>query len=154
MGGSRDESGLGEVLEGLGNQPPETGVVEGGGDLGVAGGVGRLAQVGDGHAGSKGAGKLDVDGCFTGLDDIRIDEIGDGARVVDRRVIKALVGLVGLAEEAEKADDELRDWGLQSLDFCFDLQGGKRLVGEVETCLLYTSPSPRDRQKSRMPSSA
>ena len=26
--------------------------------------------------------------------------------------------------------------------------------GEVSTCLLYTSPSPRDRQKSRMPSSA
>ena len=24
----------------------------------------------------------------------------------------------------------------------------------VEDCLLYTSPSPRDRQKSRMPSSA
>ena len=28
-------------------------------------------------------------------------------------------------------------------------------LGErVYTCLLYTSPSPRDRQKSRMPSSA
>ena len=25
---------------------------------------------------------------------------------------------------------------------------------ELEGCLLYTSPSPRDRQKSRMPSSA
>ena len=25
---------------------------------------------------------------------------------------------------------------------------------ELNTCLLYTSPSPRDRQKSRMPSSA
>ena len=25
---------------------------------------------------------------------------------------------------------------------------------EYKTCLLYTSPSPRDRQKSRMPSSA
>ena len=25
---------------------------------------------------------------------------------------------------------------------------------ETSTCLLYTSPSPRDRQKSRMPSSA
>ena len=25
---------------------------------------------------------------------------------------------------------------------------------DVRTCLLYTSPSPRDRQKSRMPSSA
>ena len=24
----------------------------------------------------------------------------------------------------------------------------------LQTCLLYTSPSPRDRQKSRMPSSA
>ena len=24
----------------------------------------------------------------------------------------------------------------------------------IEACLLYTSPSPRDRQKSRMPSSA
>ena len=26
--------------------------------------------------------------------------------------------------------------------------------GNAKTCLLYTSPSPRDRQKSRMPSSA
>ena len=26
--------------------------------------------------------------------------------------------------------------------------------GQGKTCLLYTSPSPRDRQKSRMPSSA
>ena len=27
-------------------------------------------------------------------------------------------------------------------------------LGQGEDCLLYTSPSPRDRQKSRMPSSA
>ena len=27
-------------------------------------------------------------------------------------------------------------------------------VWSTDTCLLYTSPSPRDRQKSRMPSSA
>ena len=27
-------------------------------------------------------------------------------------------------------------------------------LARLETCLLYTSPSPRDRQKSRMPSSA
>ena len=26
--------------------------------------------------------------------------------------------------------------------------------GQIKICLLYTSPSPRDRQKSRMPSSA
>ena len=29
-----------------------------------------------------------------------------------------------------------------------------RLATEMETCLLYTSPSPRDRTRSRMPSSA
>ena len=27
-------------------------------------------------------------------------------------------------------------------------------LGTLLSCLLYTSPSPRDRQKSRMPSSA
>ena len=36
--------------------------------------------------------------------------------------------------------------------------GKSHKIGEVHdgaaTCLLYTSPSPRDRQKSRMPSSA
>ena len=35
---------------------------------------------------------------------------------------------------------------------------GKKLdpheIGEITTCLLYTSPSPRDRTRSRMPSSA
>ena len=34
---------------------------------------------------------------------------------------------------------------------------GSTALGELfdpEDCLLYTSPSPRDRQKSRMPSSA
>ena len=29
-----------------------------------------------------------------------------------------------------------------------------RFPGQNKPCLLYTSPSPRDRQKSRMPSSA
>ena len=32
--------------------------------------------------------------------------------------------------------------------------GGRALTWPVVACLLYTSPSPRDRQKSRMPSSA
>ena len=31
---------------------------------------------------------------------------------------------------------------------------GLKEFGNIYTCLLYTSPSPRDRQKSRMPSSA
>ena len=38
-----------------------------------------------------------------------------------------------------------------------DLESGKhegRVHMRFPPCLLYTSPSPRDRQKSRMPSSA
>ena len=31
---------------------------------------------------------------------------------------------------------------------------GKPKTGTIEACLLYTSPSPRDRTRSRMPSSA
>ena len=33
-------------------------------------------------------------------------------------------------------------------------QGTVASFGNLYNCLLYTSPSPRDRQKSRMPSSA
>ena len=40
---------------------------------------------------------------------------------------------------------------LHKLDLDFHLS---RKTGGLSRCLLYTSPSPRDRQKSRMPSSA
>ena len=33
-------------------------------------------------------------------------------------------------------------------------QSGERFMNPVHVCLLYTSPSPRDRTRSRMPSSA
>ena len=37
----------------------------------------------------------------------------------------------------------------------FDYEAVERLISpDMKVCLLYTSPSPRDRQKSRMPSSA
>ena len=35
-----------------------------------------------------------------------------------------------------------------------EAEGELSIMKGIETCLLYTSPSPRDRQKSRMPSSA
>ena len=37
----------------------------------------------------------------------------------------------------------------QAVLYCIDEDGNQYMI-----CLLYTSPSPRDRQKSRMPSSA
>ena len=42
----------------------------------------------------------------------------------------------------------------QSDDFVRDRLLLRKHRADLETCLLYTSPSPRDRQKSRMPSSA
>ena len=43
--------------------------------------------------------------------------------------------------------------GVQLRQNCFDIMQ-KQKHAEPTGCLLYTSPSPRDRQKSRMPSSA
>ena len=42
----------------------------------------------------------------------------------------------------------------QGAAYYWDNNGINRLNDNIEGCLLYTSPSPRDRQKSRMPSSA
>ena len=43
-----------------------------------------------------------------------------------------------------------------SVDYAFGIDGGTlwSSIPAANSCLLYTSPSPRDRQKSRMPSSA
>ena len=70
-------------------------------------------------------------------------------------------------------DSDLTDHGLDSLDtielviqvedelgYLIDAEKlelfkkPKHFVNFISHCLLYTSPSPRDRQKSRMPSSA
>ena len=49
------------------------------------------------------------------------------------------------------------DSGDQARLFAFDRSGkdlGQLILEGVGACLLYTSPSPRDRTRSRMPSSA
>ena len=50
----------------------------------------------------------------------------------------------------EEGEEEEEEGDLTSLD----LPGRPQAMEALDTCLLYTSPSPRDRQKSRMPSSA
>ena len=45
------------------------------------------------------------------------------------------------------------DRGEDAVVFAVDV-GIEQKVGIGRTCLLYTSPSPRDRTRSRMPSSA
>ena len=45
-------------------------------------------------------------------------------------------------------------WAVGELVNSFEAYFPKKKSREDYVCLLYTSPSPRDRQKSRMPSSA
>ena len=51
------------------------------------------------------------------------------------------------------ADNSVTDAKVADAITVTGAQTGITQVGTL-TCLLYTSPSPRDRQKSRMPSSA
>ena len=59
-------------------------------------------------------------------------------------VVLLMLPALGLAAEDEIATDRP------------DFVESSNVVGKgrFQICLLYTSPSPRDRQKSRMPSSA
>src|SRR5665811_185178 len=52
----------------------------------------------------------------------------------------------------EAPDDTSTHWTTRSLAKRFGI--GKDAIARVWACLLYTSPSPRDRTRSRMPSSA
>ena len=71
------------------------------------------------------------------------------------------VDIPGLPKHAVQVTD--RGDGTYSLQFVPTHEGtasahvmldGAHVRGSPMACLLYTSPSPRDRQKSRMPSSA
>ena len=50
--------------------------------------------------------------------------------------------------------DRIVDIGATNLGYERDFGGDDMFVKRLNTCLLYTSPSPRDKRQSRMPSSA
>ena len=52
-----------------------------------------------------------------------------------------------------KFQTQIFDKGIHFL-FAPTLENYRAVLGEGNFCLLYTSPSPRDRTRSRMPSSA
>ena len=68
------------------------------------------------------------------------------AIVVLDSIIRLLPGVLG---NEKSASEETFENGLLEYP-----QYTKPQIWEQKSCLLYTSPSPRDRQKSRMPSSA
>ena len=62
---------------------------------------------------------------------------------------------VASLKTVDKFRDRLRELNL-SIDAEDEILAGESspLAKGIETCLLYTSPSPRDKRQSRMPSSA
>ena len=86
------------------------------------------------------------------------------ARAVGVWLIALLVALVATIQIRSQAEVERSLVGVDptSLAFLIDdlhranesLEAERAELGRLKACLLYTSPSPRDRQKYRMPSSA
>ena len=61
----------------------------------------------------------------------------------------------GAANPAPPVGPALGAAQVNIMQFCQAFNAAtKDQAGDIIPCLLYTSPSPRDRQKSRMPSSA
>ena len=57
-------------------------------------------------------------------------------------------------EILEKLKDDEHYYGEYGRNFISNSDIRTLMIHEPNTCLLYTSPSPRDRTRSRMPSSA
>ena len=82
-----------------------------------------------------------VTASFGSLGDIAIAETGSNIIFAGKRVIESTVN--------EKLPDDF-----QSADFTKKHGFVDMVVDRKDICLLYTSPSPRDKRQSRMPSSA
>ena len=71
---------------------------------------------------------------------------------------EAGLAYLGITDHAPSMTDAPHWWHFENLRVLPDELYGVKLLKGIEAdlcgCLLYTSPSPRDRQKSRMPSSA
>ena len=75
-----------------------------------------------------------------------IDNSADFAKPVLKRLRR-------LFHKASPKIDEVIKWGVPHYEYN-GLVGGMASFKKHATCLLYTSPSPRDLSTSRMPSSA
>ena len=84
-------------------------------------------------------------------------EDGSGNVAIGAQTLTGLISGYRNVAIGRQAGRDINDPGIGQTNFVDGLLGGADLVSgneNVYICLLYTSPSPRDRQKSRMPSSA
>ena len=84
-------------------------------------------------------------------------------QLLDQKIFGATSGvsatIVQIIKSKDSIDGELalylqyESQGIESAD-AVEFQDGENLIANINICLLYTSPSPRDGLLSRMPSSA
>ena len=88
----------------------------------------------------------------------RLDSQDTNNTVLQRKFLRAYIGksftLDGFSEGITLGEGIRRSKAIK-IPHIHDITEVKvAQMTQLKTCLLYTSPSPRDRQKSRMPSSA
>ena len=76
--------------------------------------------------------------------------MSNGTKVVKRDGHSEVLNLEKVHKMTEEACEGLAGVSASQVE----IQSGLQFYDGITTCLLYTSPSPRDRTRSRMPSSA
>ena len=89
------------------------------------------------------------------LSGLAIDLHHIGSTAIDGILAKPIIDLLGVVPDVNALDGKANAFE----DLGYEIMGaygieGRRYFRKVNSCLLYTSPSPRDRTRSRMPSSA
>ena len=101
--------------------------------------------------------KIDGDIAFIGITDHAQSELGDIIFIEFPEINDHIEKTVpfGTIEAVKTVADLFAPISGKILEINNSLEDSPELVNtDAYGCLLYTSPSPRDRQKSRMPSSA
>ena len=123
--GARDE-----VPEAVGLQAdPDPG---GAGVPGVPCVLGDGTHVGHGHPVGQSAAQLDIDGAAPRRDEGGVDDVGDGAGVVGRRVREGLLVLVGGSEEVHEAVHGVGESGIGPAESPLDIGGAQGPVGDIQ----------------------
>ena len=128
--------------------------VRGAGLIGATAGYGiYLAAV---EAGRKTDSNFSFDNYLEGAGDILISArpTAVNLRYAVKRVLEAIKAGTSINEKIKIARETAINIADEDAEYCRRIGvHGVKLIEDI-SCLLYTSPSPRDRQKSRMPSSA
>ena len=93
--------------------------------------------------------QLEIDGAGSAI--VLVHGLGGDSNSF-QMLLGALAGFRSIRPDLPGSGRSPRPFGALSIDLFAETI--MEIIEKVGGCLLYTSPSPRDRQKSRMPSSA